>query len=127
MAQWNGRDVFKSGSYRFERQESDYDRSRLASVLRDWSLGTQEDLTEQINRWDRPILWIVGEDDAAYVKQIKRLDLNHLLSNICVVPMAGHRVPWEQPQVFLKTLTSFIAQVEHLHHDQHLSHTMGNH
>ncbi|MEI8124730.1 MAG: alpha/beta fold hydrolase [Parachlamydiaceae bacterium] len=107
---WNKQEVFSKGSYRFERKESDYQRPLLASMLREWSLGKQENLRDPLSRVDVPVLWMAGENDLKYCALAEQVSLKHPLSRISLVANASHRLPWEQPQNFLRIVEQFLTQ-----------------
>ncbi|MEI8366577.1 MAG: alpha/beta fold hydrolase [Parachlamydiaceae bacterium] len=113
MDAWNAQSVFcnslEGSAHLLERCESDYQRPLLASALRNWSLGTQEDLRERLSELEIPILWMVGENDTKYRELALNIRLKHPLSRIVLVANSGHRIPWEQPQFFLSTVKQFSA------------------
>lgn len=110
MNDWNHRKVFNH-SFAFERKEKGYSRSILANVLRTWSLSHQEDLRERIAELPIPILWIAGENDLIYAEQASKVQLCHPLSEVWIVPKAGHRAPWQHPEIFLLKLSQFLEMV----------------
>ncbi len=111
MQAWNGRQVFSGEGFRFARHEADYDRTKLAAALRQWSLGRQDDLLPRLAQIQVPILWLTGADDDNYVQQAKKVVLKHPLSKIAHIPKAGHRLAWQQPQEFISEVTHFLTQL----------------
>lgn len=91
MNDWNNQEVFKH-SVHPQREEKDYDRSKLAAILRTCSLGKQEDLREQIRQLQIPLLWIAGEKDPVFSKLAREMELLHSYSHAVIVPNASHRV-----------------------------------
>ncbi len=57
MSSWNSQAVFAKSSVSFKREEGAYSRQALASALKNWSLGEQDDLTSFIKDIKIPILW----------------------------------------------------------------------
>jgi 2-succinyl-6-hydroxy-2,4-cyclohexadiene-1-carboxylate synthase len=102
MNDWNHLDVFKHDSFHFERDEKNYSRETLSAILKKWSLSQQDDLHQDVSNLPMPILWIAGAEDVVYARQSMQLRLCHPRSQIWIVPEAGHRVPWQHPEKFLK-------------------------
>lgn len=98
-------------SFKFDRKEKEYSRTTLAQALRKWSLSQQDDLRQKVSSLPMPILWIAGAEDAVYAQQALQLRLSHPLSEIWIVPQAGHRVPWQFPEKFLLKITQFLEMV----------------
>lgn len=114
MNAWNLQDVFKRSSFHFEREAQHYQREQLANILELWSLGNQQDLSEQIKQLPLPILWIAGENDANYRLIANQTNFSHPLSQVWIAPQAGHRVPWEQTISFREKLQQFLISTEEL-------------
>lgn len=108
MKAWNAQSVFCGDASAIERRASDYQRSLLASALRHWSLGRQENLQIRLSMLNIPILWMVGEMDVKFRELTTHIQFKHPLSTKVVVPNAGHRLPWEQPQMFLSHIKRFL-------------------
>lgn len=105
---WEGQPLFHGGAHPFFRQENDYAREDLAAMLRGWSLGTQQDLSQRIANLNLPILWVAGERDPVYSAVAKNLKFAHPHSRVWIAPAAGHRVPWDQPQALTKEIQHFL-------------------
>lgn len=104
MRAWNAQPVF--GGHRIERKESDYDRSELARMLRQWSPAVLP--PPVLEKIETPILWVAGERDGKYV-EIARDAVSRLPNaQLWICPDAGHRVPWEQPAAFVRRLRDFL-------------------
>lgn len=82
IADWMAQKVFTHSRSPL-RVESDFDRNHLAAFLRNYSLGRQK-----IPPSDK-VHWIVGERDLIY---------RQLLPHAEVVPGAGHRILFDNPQ-----------------------------
>lgn len=111
MKDWNSRSIFQNDPFSFERQETDYSRSTLSHALNQWSLGRQDDLQSAIEAIDLPILWMTGSADVVYSSLANRMQLKHPFSKIVNVPESGHRVPWQQPEIFHKHFNQFLKKV----------------
>ncbi len=111
MKAWNAQGVFKNDSVKFQRKESAFDRKSLASALRIWSLGFQQELTDEIASLEIPILWMVGENDTKFLKIAQTLKFKHPQSKLCVVANAGHRLHFEQAEIFKQNVIHFIKNL----------------
>ncbi|WP_068466481.1 alpha/beta fold hydrolase [Candidatus Protochlamydia phocaeensis] len=111
IKQWNQQDVFLQDAVHFHRKEEDYERQRLADLLRKASLGRQDDLRALIQALPIPLLWIVGEKDPRYCALAQSLTFKHPQSVCLVIPDAGHRTPWAQPETFKMVVQAFMQTV----------------
>lgn len=111
MKAWNGQDIFSKDLFHFERNEQDYQRNQLSQVLRQGSLGIQEDLRQQIKELKIPLLWITGSDDLKYSQIAKTLSFSNHHSRWEKIPNAGHRAPWAQPIIFESLLKQFLSEL----------------
>lgn len=107
MADWNQQSVFNQKE-KIERLEKDYSRGTLASILRNWSLGRQDNLKDKLEELQIPLFFIAGQNDAKYVKLAKSLHLKNPHAQIWLAPNASHRVPWETPQAFIDQIERFF-------------------
>lgn len=112
MCAWNAQDVFKDDLTILNRKESDYNRQSLSKALNTWSVGIQADLTHAIATLDIPILWIVGENDKKFVKVAQELQFKHQKSKLDIVSNSGHRLLFEQQEIFSLTVKQFIQNLE---------------
>jgi 2-succinyl-6-hydroxy-2,4-cyclohexadiene-1-carboxylate synthase len=104
MAAWNAQPVF--GGHVMERREEQFDRGALARALRDWSPAVLAPV--DLTTIETPILWMAGERDAKYVAEGERAVALLPHAELWICPNAGHRVPWEQPEAFLRRLRAWI-------------------
>jgi 2-succinyl-6-hydroxy-2,4-cyclohexadiene-1-carboxylate synthase len=104
MQAWNAQPVF--GGHALERHEADYDRRELARQLREWSPAVLP--PPRLEEIDTPVLWIAGERDAKYVDIAHRAVQRLPQAELWICPGAGHRVPWEQPALFVERLRRFL-------------------
>ena len=98
---WNRQSVFAGRANPLTRNEADYDRKRLAAALR-------EPRQVQLEGIAAPTLWIAGEDDVKYREAARRASGQLKNSQLWICPGAAHRVPWEQPAVFIDQLRRFV-------------------
>lgn len=107
LRDWNAQPVF--GGHVVERFDRDYDRRELARQLREHSPGLLPPLAPRLHEIAIPVLWIAGERDAAYVEVAKRAVERLPNAELWICPNAGHRVPWEQPELFALRLRDFVG------------------
>lgn len=104
MRDWNAQPVF--GGHALDRREEDYDRVELARQLREWSPAVLP--PPRLESIETPLLWIAGERDAKYVDVAKRAVARLPNAELWICLDAGHRVPWEQPELFVSRLRAFL-------------------
>lgn len=104
MRDWNAQPVF--GGNVIERCEADYDRAELARHLREYSPAVLP--PPKLESIETPVLWIAGERDAKYVDVARRAVARLPNAELWISPHAGHRVPWEQPELFVSRLRDFL-------------------
>jgi 2-succinyl-6-hydroxy-2,4-cyclohexadiene-1-carboxylate synthase len=104
MRDWNAQPVF--GGHVIDRQERDYDRAELARQIRESSPAVLP--PPRLESIETPVLWIAGERDAKYVEIGRRAVQRLPDAELWICPDAGHRVPWEQPELFVARLRAFL-------------------
>ncbi len=97
-----------------ERTEREFDRNLLAEGMMAWSLSRQEDLLEKLFKLKKPVLWLAGDEDtkfkAIHMDVAKRAGREgRTLHKFGVIKGAGHRLPWDQPEMFLNSIQDFIG------------------
>jgi 2-succinyl-6-hydroxy-2,4-cyclohexadiene-1-carboxylate synthase len=107
MCAWNENSVF-GGFPSLPRSERNYDRNILAQQLTLWSLGNQEFLLERLKELAMPTLYIVGEQDKAYLGIAEKFKE---FSKVSIIPDAAHRVPWDQPEKFTTQINQFLMDI----------------
>lgn len=108
MKDWNSQGVFSGKSNDLNRSEHNYNRKDVATVLTKFSLGKQEDLRKKIFAYNKPLLWISGEEDKKFSDITKELAVKESHIDFTIIPSAGHRVPWENENAFINTLKNFL-------------------
>ncbi|HYC92367.1 MAG TPA: alpha/beta fold hydrolase [Thermoanaerobaculia bacterium] len=104
MQAWNAQPVF--GGHVLERREEDYDRRELARQLREYSPAVLP--PPRLESIETPVLWIAGERDPKYLEIALRAVERLRTAELWICPHAGHRVPWEQPELLVTRLRSFL-------------------
>jgi 2-succinyl-6-hydroxy-2,4-cyclohexadiene-1-carboxylate synthase len=85
-------------------------RKEISRSFLEWSLGVQEDLWQRLSEIQVPVLWLTGEHDEKFSAIAQRAcelipDASHRL-----IQAAGHRLPWQQPQVFTGQVLDFLCE-----------------
>jgi len=110
LKKWNNQALFDSTRDNLPnfRQAPEHQSAQVARSFREWSLGRQSDLHPDLSKINCPVLWLTGAQDEKFcaiardaVSQIPRGRLN-------VIPNAGHRLPWQQPELFSEIVKDFI-------------------
>lgn len=107
MDAWNAQAVFGGRANPLQRNEADYDRSKLAAALRNWSPAVLHMALDSIQI---PTLWVAGEQDKKYVDAAKRAVEKLPNAQLWICPDAAHRVPWEQREKFVQRLREFRSE-----------------
>lgn len=100
MRDWNAQPIF--GGHAMPRDERDFDRHELVRQLREWAPTPFEGPVPI------PTLFIAGERDPKYVAEALLAARRSSLAESWICPNAAHRVPWEQPTLFIERLRSFL-------------------
>lgn len=108
---WDAQSVFAGLKNNLPRREEDFKRTEVARLLTSFSLGKQENLRPQIVNVQIPILWMSGALDTKFTAIAQ--EMGELNPNIqtWTCPDAGHRVPWENTDLFVHKLNEFITSV----------------
>ncbi|MFC5049409.1 alpha/beta fold hydrolase [Rubritalea spongiae] len=109
LAEWNSQGVLE-GSAMPDRGKLKVQREAVARSFMDWSVGQQEDLLERVGEITCPVLWVVGERDGKFVEVAKKAAERNSLIRLEVVKDCGHRVPWEQAEVFADLVADFLNE-----------------
>jgi 2-succinyl-6-hydroxy-2,4-cyclohexadiene-1-carboxylate synthase len=72
--------------------------------LREWSSAVLPAVADRLQEITMPVLWIAGERDRRYVEEGRRAVALLPDAELWICPDAGHRVPWEQPDLFVRRL-----------------------
>jgi 2-succinyl-6-hydroxy-2,4-cyclohexadiene-1-carboxylate synthase len=117
---WDTLPVFGGRPQSLPRAEAEYRRSDLAGALRAWSVGRQEDLKARLTTFEFPILWVTGEQDIRYCDAARDIQARiapgspgsgpHFWEFV-KIPDAGHRAPWDQPELFQEHFSGFLTRV----------------
>lgn len=105
---WNSQSVFGKKPFPFPRNDSQFQRTILAEQLEIWSQGNQEPLEKKLKTLSTPIAVFLGENDP---KCEELLEKSSPFAKVVTISDAGHRVPWEQPELFAQQLIKFMKEL----------------
>lgn len=100
---WNEQSVL-SGGESPSRRGLEIRRSAVARSFVDWSLGQQNDLRSKLSQISCPVSWLVGRDDAKFLRLAKEIENDFSACELSVVEQCGHRIPWSHPDVVVDAI-----------------------
>ena len=106
---WDEQPVFDGATSRGERLTTFKWRQAIIRSFDFWSLSRQEDLMPRLGELEMPILWISGECDVRYTNLGRAAVAALPKARHEVLPRCGHRVPWEAPDEFVRTVSDFLG------------------
>jgi 2-succinyl-6-hydroxy-2,4-cyclohexadiene-1-carboxylate synthase len=101
MRDWNAQPIF--GGHVVPRDERDFDRGELVRQLRGHA---PEPFEGEI---PIPTLFVAGDRDPKYVAEVSLAVGRWPMAEGWICPGAAHRVPWEQPELFIERLRAYAA------------------
>ena len=106
--EWDAQSVFCGIRSQAPRNLGEMDPDRLSHQFEVFSKGIQQNLAPKLAELKRPpILFLSGDKDDKYQKIGEELAKSSPIVKAQVVPDAGHRVPWENPESFVRVLIDF--------------------
>ena len=109
LRKWDTQDVLSGEVKMPDRIKLKERRISVARSFVDWSLGAQADLTPELAKITCPTLWVTGESDSKFTELAKSA-VSHLPhGKHQVISDCGHRVPWQQPEVFGRACREFLG------------------
>lgn len=83
----------------------------LKNSLIGFSPGEMRYLVPKLKNIDSPVLFIAGEEDKKYVEIGNKVIGEFQSSELNIVKNCGHNVHFENPEEFLKLLSSFLSNI----------------
>ena len=106
--EWDAQSVFCGIGNQAPRNLGEMDPDRLSHQFEVFSKGLQQNLAPKLAELKRPpVLFVSGEKDQKYQGIGEKLAKSSSVVRAQVVPDAGHRVPWENPESFVQVLIDF--------------------
>lgn len=104
---WNNQDILAASSQELHQADIE-DQDSVSQSFLHWSLGNQKNLRQDLPKITCPVLWVTGGNDqkfTAFAKEATTLLPN---SEHLIIPESGHRVPWDHPEEFCKSVQAFL-------------------
>jgi 2-succinyl-6-hydroxy-2,4-cyclohexadiene-1-carboxylate synthase len=112
LAEWDDLPVFCSIPNSVPRNSEELDAEKTARFFDLFSKGRQSDLLPGLSRLQAPsVLYLSGEKDSKYGELGEKLTASCSVVRHKIIPNAGHRVPWENPDSFVETVLEFMGSV----------------
>ncbi len=109
--EWDAQPVFAGTSVPHRPDRLPAPRVAIARAMRVASLGVQPDRRQLLREWERPLLWVTGERDVKFRTIARELEEMGVAATFASCERAGHRVPWDNPAAFARTLNTWIDRV----------------
>lgn len=110
LQEWNALPVFCGRKPTYSMLEANISRTQIAEAFQKFSKGHQANLLPHLQQLNLPILYLSGAEDTKYCQIGQRLTQNCPTFTHQIIPNAGHRVPWENPNAFLLAVYQFLEQ-----------------
>jgi 2-succinyl-6-hydroxy-2,4-cyclohexadiene-1-carboxylate synthase len=108
LHRWNTLPIFCDRPPPYPALEQEFSRTQIAQVFQNFSKGHQAELLPQLQQLKIPILFISGEEDQRYCQIGQTLAQHCPTLSHHTIPNAGHRVPWDNPEVFVPIVQQFL-------------------
>ena len=110
LAEWDDLPVFCSIPNPVPRNPEELDAEKIARLFEVFSKGCQRDLLPELSKLQAPpVLYLSGEKDEKYGELGEKLASSSPMVRHQIIPQAGHRVPWENPDSFVEVILGFIG------------------
>jgi 2-succinyl-6-hydroxy-2,4-cyclohexadiene-1-carboxylate synthase len=109
---WNQQSIFAGSPLPDERQSLFLWRQAITLAFSLWGLSRQNDLRVNFPQISCPVRWITGELDVTYTGLGREAVSLLPLAQHAIIPQAGHRVPWEEPEAFIAEVQAFLQELE---------------
>ncbi len=107
--QWMKQSVFGGRKMSWDRSKPVAPVDRVQRCFTCWSLGKQKNLIDELVTVNAPVLWISGEEDKKYSEIAKAASSRMPNCDLAIIPGAGHRCPWEEPELTAGVIRGFLS------------------
>jgi 2-succinyl-6-hydroxy-2,4-cyclohexadiene-1-carboxylate synthase len=104
---WNSQPVLSTSSF-VSRNETNYERAKLAQVLETFSLSRQKRLEE--NSIEAPALVCWGQKDVKFKDLAKPLAATFRHAQLLEIPAAGHRINKDNPAYLFEKIREYVGR-----------------
>ena len=108
---WDSQPTFAGIQNTLVRNTNDINKNEIFDILNRFSLGKQDNLNERSANLKIPILWVSGEKDTKFSSITNKIQTLNSYIETAIIPNAGHRVPWENPNEFSELCISFLSKL----------------
>lgn len=109
--EWDAQPVFAGSAVPRREARLPGPRVTIARAMRVASLATQPDRRAMLRAWQKPLLWVTGERDSKFRATAASLAAEGVPARFVTIEHSGHRVPWDNPAAFSRTLQEWIDEV----------------
>ena len=107
--QWSAQPVFGGREIPWNRSSEMAPGKNIQRCFTCWSLGRQKNLLQELEAVAIPVLWISGEEDAKFSAIASKAVQRIPDSRAAIIPGAGHRCPWDQPELTAGVIRGFLS------------------
>ncbi len=112
LEEWDALPVFCGMPNTAPRNGNDLNPDKFSDLFDVFSKGRQRDLLPELRKLKKPpLLFISGQRDEKYTLIGKGLSETCPIVEHQIIPKAGHRVPWENPESFVEMVWEFMGSV----------------
>jgi 2-succinyl-6-hydroxy-2,4-cyclohexadiene-1-carboxylate synthase len=101
------------------------DKKRLALALEVLSLSRQKNFKSFLDNTQIPLLWVAGARDEKFSEISQKVKKERNSVEVWIAKECGHRVPWDDKDLFQKKLREFIRKVKEYEHTNKDSRKLG--
>ena len=110
ILKWGSQPVFGGRTLPWKRSAESGVGARAQRCFTNWSLARQRDLLPELKSIEIPVLWISGALDAKFSGIAETAASSISRGQLAVIPNAGHRCPWDQPELTAGVIRGFLSQ-----------------
>ena len=112
LEEWDALPVFCGMPNTAPRNWNDFNPDKFSDLFDVFSKGRQRDLLPELRKLKKPpLLFISGQRDEKYTQVGRELSKACPMVEHQIIPKAGHRVPWENPESFVEMVWEFMGSV----------------
>ena len=112
LEEWDALPVFCGMPNTAPRNWNDLNPDKFSDLFDVFSKGRQRDLLPELRKLKKPpLLFISGQRDEKYTQVGRELSKACPMVEHQIIPKAGHRVPWENPESFVEMVWEFMGSV----------------
>lgn len=110
ILKWQCQPIFGGKPLPWSRSADRDFGARVQRCFTSWSLGRQRPLLPELKSIEIPVLWISGKLDTKFSAIAENGASRIAQGQLAVIPNAGHRCPWDQPELTAGVIRGFLSQ-----------------